>query len=469
VSGAGSLRPLRTSGETDDSKAGSRMKPAIDNAAVGSGRRRRVSSWSHILAADTHFEHGPAGWKRAVAVGGPLIPRGAGRSLGDSAYSPNGTSCVSLPTSTPRVEAGAATMDVDSGTTLGQVHAALDGGGFEFPLFGGTQWVTVGGAVAGDIHGKNHLDAGSFGHHVQSLTLLTSDGTRLVCSPARSSDLFRATIGGMGLTGFIEKATLTLRPNRGKALRVERRLMTGIAEVHEGLCQSGAAFQFATCPHLTARIPRALHFAAARTDLPCSEPRRSRRIALPRMPLVGARLMRGMSNLVLNRGGKSLDSVAHIRDFNYSGLHELLFGWNQLYCRGGMIAYQLVLPDSAAVGVLDRLAANARRRSIPLLWAIFKRFGEHAPAGLISFAQAGTTLNFQTPWSKAAVEFLRSFSDEVADAGGRINLTKDCCASPAQIERMYGNLEAWRGIVRRHDPGNRIRSALADRLSLKPW
>lgn len=446
------------------------MNSAVEQlVAVPARRRRRVSSWSHILAADTHFEHGAAGWKRAVSSGGPIIPRGAGRSLGDSAYSPNGTTCISLPAAAPRAAVDAPFIEVDSGTTLGQIHSALDGGAFEFPLFGGTQWVTAGGAAAGDIHGKNHEEAGSFGHHVLSLTLLTGDGTRLQCSPTSNEDLFRATIGGMGLTGFIEKVTLGLRPNRGKALRVERSRVTGIAEIQERLSKSEAAFQFATCPHLTARSPEALHFTASRVDGDCPGPRPSRRIALPRMPLLGARLMRAMSSLVLSQSGRSLDYLAHVRDFNYSGLHELLFGWNQLYCRGGMMAYQLVVPDGSAVDLLGRLAASARQRSIPLFWAVFKRFGDHAPAGLLSFARPGTTLNFQTPWSSGAVEFLRAFSDEVADAGGRINLTKDCCASPAQIERMYEKLEAWRAIVRRHDPGNRIRSALAERLGLKPW
>jgi decaprenylphospho-beta-D-ribofuranose 2-oxidase len=359
-------------------------------------------------------------------------------------------------------------LRVDAAATVGAVHDLLETSGLDFPIYGGTQWATVGGAVAGDIHGKNHSVDGSFACHVAGLSLVTASGARLECSPAVRSDLFAATLGGMGLTGLIETVDLRLRRARARTVRVERFALR-LEDLYQRLEDERPAFHFSAWFDLAEPGARGLHFEAESSDAPCPAPRRPRRLSTPRLPLIGAGAIRLAGRLVMARSQGHVVRHMHIRDFNYSGLHERLFGWNQLYGRAGMIEYQFVVAEDLFPKVLEGLVVEARRHSVPMLAAVIKRLGDKCSPGLLSFPRPGLTVNFQTPWSASALHLLSGFSDVLGAAGGRVNLTKDCCIAPRQFARMYDQLDDWQAIVRRYDPEGRIRSAMAERLHLKPW
>lgn len=439
-------------------------------SSLEAGGFRRVASWSHVLPSTTRFVHGAEGWRHALALDDrPIVPRGAGRSFGDAAYSASGgTTCVAAPVAEALLDAERRILRVDAAAAVGAAHDLLENGGLEFPVYGGTQWATVGGAVAGDIHGKNHSAEGSFGCHVAALTLVTASGARLECSPEERADLFAATLGGMGLTGLIETVDLRVRPAGPRTVRVERSALR-LEELYPRLEESRAGFHFSTWFDLAEPDARGLHFEASLSDSPHPPRRRPRRLSLPRIPFVGASVVRLAGRLVMARSKDRAVQDMHIRDFNYSGVHERLFGWNQLYGRTGMIEYQFAIAEDAFPHILEGLIRDARRRSVPMLAAVIKRLGERCSPGLLSFPKAGLTVNFQTPWSPAALDLLSGFSDVLAAAGGRVNLTKDCCVGPGQLARMYDQLGDWQAIVRRYDPQGRIRSAMAERLHLKPW
>lgn len=436
----------------------------------GSEGLRRVASWSHMLPSTTRFVHGTEGWRLALALDGrPVIPRGAGRSFGDAAYSGRGgTTCLAASVADARLDEERLILRVDAATAVGAVHDLLEASDYEFPVYGGTQWATVGGAVAGDIHGKNHAAEGSFGCHVAGLSLVTASGALLDCSSEDRSDLFEATIGGMGLTGLIETVELRLRRRRARTIRVERSALL-LEDLYRRLDDRRPAFHFSAWFDLAGPAARGLHFEGELSDSPCPAPRRPRRLSTPRLPLVGAGAIRLAGRMVMARSQGVAVRHMHVRDFNYSGLHERLFGWNRLYGRSGMIEYQFVVAENLFPQILAGLIADARRNSVPLLAAVIKRLGDRRSPGLLSFPIEGLTVNFQTPPTAAALDLLSGFSDVVAAAGGRVNLTKDCCVLPGQFARMYDQLGDWQAIVRRYDPQSRIRSAMADRLRLKPW
>ena len=223
----------------------------------------------------------------AVSVGlgelaGGCVPRGAGRSFGDAAVAPGGHTVVSAGlTGIGTIEGDCIT--VESGAPLGAIAHAIDGSGFGLPVVGGTRHVTVGGAIASDIHGKNDWMEGSFGHHVDGLELALADGTRLWCGPEDEPEIFAATVGGMGLTGMILRARLRLsrRPHSG-ILRSAHRF-EGIDGLMRAFEEHPAPWQAAWCDHRDAGVRGVLHSAVPGPPPP--SPRRTHDIPQPRIRL----------------------------------------------------------------------------------------------------------------------------------------------------------------------------------------
>ena len=430
----------------------------------------RVASWSNTLPALTSFVKGRAGWDQVIAQPGTaVIARGAGHSFGDAAYLDGGFTCSSLShDQISTIDTARHTITVGGGVTLGAFHRHLDSTPYEFSIFGGTASATAGGAAAGDIHGKNHVLAGSFGAHVVSLGVVTIDGRRIDCSSTVEPDLFSATLGGMGLTGFIESVTLKLSSRGSSALRQRRALVTHPGEMDELFMTTSAEFSYCVWPDLARKRARGFFCAADRVATRCPPDRRGMTIPLPRIGLLQPWTIGFVGEAIL-RFSRRTESIVHIRDFNYSGLPEIFLNWNMLYGRRGMIEYQFVLPSADFLAVLRELVSLAQHHSLGLLAAVVKKFGIHEPAGLLSFPSPGFTINFQMPNTLETVSFLRAFTDVLLDRGGRVNLTKDSCLTAGQFSRMFPHLEEWRKIVRRFDPAHRIRSGLSNRLAMKPW
>lgn len=432
----------------------------------------RLTSWSNILPAETRLASGAAGWQRALAGRAAVIPRGAGRSHGDCAYVGGGVTCNSSALDDVlAIDQGCGTVQVGAGLAVGELHRLLEGGTLEFPVLGGTQWATVGGAIAGDIHGKNHPLVGSFGNHVEEITLLTADGERLSCGPERERELFSATVGGLGLTGFIESATLKLRPAGSRTVSQSRTMLRGtdgmfaLFDAADGHQEFSQAVWF----DLSRRHSPGLFCSARRATSPSRPAAPAIGVPLPRVHLLRPTCARVASSVVLRKCTRSRKRFVHMLAYNYSGSHERLFHWNRLFGTRGVIEFQFALPADAFADALDELVVQGRKRSLPLLAAVVKRLGAIAPVGMLSFPCAGYTLSVQSAYSVAAVRFFRDFTTEIAAAGGRVNLTKDACTAPEHLAEMYRASAAWQTVARRYDPANRIASNMSRRLVMKPW
>lgn len=446
-----------------------------------SGWGRSVRRRSHVQTPD-----GDSDLARIVRGSQTVTVRGAGRSYGDASLASGGT--VLDMTRRARIESfdpGTGIAVVEAGATLHDLVRHCQPHRWMPAVLPGTTRITVGGAVASDVHGKNHPGAGSFGQHVRWLTLLRGDGTSVLLSPDRDPDAFWATVGGMGLTGVIEQVAIQLRAvNTAWAIRNRRRTssLPATLAVMSTLAQDQAAqpdlhvVAWLDAHADDAGLGRAIvddARLAQVADLPssldplASPARRSgsrrRTPSLPGPGVIGAATIAasGAARWHLSRSGSG-----HLMPLS-AALHPLDRAevWPAAFGRRGMIQYQFAVPDSGADAIGDVLHTLARHHVPPAL-AVLKRLGEPSLAPM-SFPIAGWTLALDLPARWVQVRGALAEVDAlVVGAGGRVYLAKDSVTDPASIASMYPRLAQWQRVQRRMDPGRRMTSALAERLHL---
>jgi len=412
--------------------------------------------------------------------GAATIARGLGRSYGDAAQAATGN--VLDMTSMDNIgllNSEAGTVSVDAGVSLDSLLRRVVPLGWFIPVSPGTRFVTVGGAVAADIHGKNHHCDGAFGDHVLDLELLSPDGEHRRVAPSTDPDLFWATVGGMGLTGVILRATLRLLAVETSYMRVDTErasdLDDAMARMESGDRHYRYSVAWIDCLAAGRQLGRAVLTRgdhATREDPPVGRrptapvfapktwltaPRRVPAWALSRPTALAFNELWFRKAPRLRRGQlQALASFFHPLD--------AVAEWNRLWGNGGFIQYQFVIPFGAervVREVLERLGGA----HVPSLLAVLKRFGpEH---GLISFPLAGWTLALDVRADLPGLGRVLDELDElVATAGGRVYLAKDARLRPDVLEAMYPGLARWREIRARVDPTGVMRSDLARRLGM---
>ncbi|MFC3994970.1 FAD-binding protein [Nocardiopsis sediminis] len=414
-------------------------------------------------------------------VGRGAIARGLGRSYGDAAQCAGGLvlDCTGLAPGI-RLDRAAGTVTASAGTALSDLMAHLLPRGRFVPVTPGTRHVTVGGAIAADIHGKNHHADSSIGAHVRSLRLVTPDGTEHVLGPGRDPELFWATVGGMGLTGVVTEATLDVIPVETAAVRVDTDRTPDLDAALALMSASDHRYRYTVCwIDLMARgaatgrgaLTRAHHARAA--DLPP----RLRRDPLAYAPRTLATAPAAVPPGMLNRWSvRAFNAAYHARAPRRardriqgigSFFHPLdaVRGWNRLYGPRGLVQYQFVVPFGAE-GTLRRIVERLAAAGAPSFLAVLKRFGDGTPAPL-SFPMPGWTLALDLPAGLPGLAaLLRSFDTAVAEAGGRIYLAKDSRANATDVHAMYPRLPEWQATRSRADPDGILTSDLARRLEL---
>jgi FAD/FMN-containing dehydrogenase len=340
----------------------------------------------------------------------------------------------------------------------------------------GTRHVTVGGAVAADVHGKNHHVDGAFCRHVDSLRVLTADGRALRCSRTEEPELFRACCGGMGLAGIVLEATLRLAPRRGDRFR---RRTLACPDLDHALLELGQA----TASHTVAWVDAASHGRALGRALvylgePHEEtappPRTSYGLALP-VPPLGLNLVRPAVARAFNAAVWAAGQRRHGREDlqHYAAFFwplDALDGWNRLYGRRGFLQFQCLLP----AGLLAWRGAAPFHELLELFQAagggalaVMKTMGPRDEATApIAFPGPGATLALDLPASPAGRAAVRRANGLVADWGGRVYLAKDALLEPAQFAAMTPGLGEWRALRERWDPGRRWQTHLSKRLEL---
>lgn len=425
------------------------------------------------------YEEAVAAVRGCGARGG--IPRGLGRAYGDAAQNAGGA--VLDMTGLDRIhaiDADGGTVLCDAGVSLHRLMEVLLPLGWFVPVTPGTRYVTVGGAIGADIHGKNHHVSGSFSRHVLSLELLTADGDiRMV---RRGTALFDATTGGMGLTGVILTATVQLQPVETSLMSVDTERARDLDDLMARLVAADDHYRYSVAwIDLLARGAATGRAVLTRGDhAPLEALRqgtRARRDPLAfrpsRLPAVPAFLPEGL----LSRRGVGWFNELWYRRAPRARTGELqklstffhpLDGvphWNRIYGRGGFVQYQFVVGHGQE-DTLRRIVRRVCAYRCPSFLAVLKRFGDADP-GWLSFPVPGWTLALDIP---AALPGLGALLDEldtqVAAAGGRVYLAKDSRLRPELLAAMYPRLEEFRALRAELDPRGVFVSDLARRLGL---
>lgn len=390
------------------------------------------------------------------AVRDGLLGYGNGRSYGDSCLNRAGA-VVDMRGAARILSFDPVTglMEAEAGALLADVIAHAAPHGFFPPVVPGTQWVTLGGALANDVHGKNHHRRGTFGAHVESFELLRSDGRAYECSRRSHADLFAATIGGMGLTGLILSVTLRLMPVASLDIDQQVRPFGSVAAFFD-LAEAADArneYVVAWIDQLAsgAGAGRGLLLTGNHAEWGRRAHDASRaRLAVPLQPPFS----------VLNRPFLKLFNAAYrwktARAAGRTGARGFFFpldgvsDWNRLYGPRGLHQHQSVVPEAAARETVPALLAAARAAGQASFLTVLKRFGRQDAPGLLSFARPGYTLTLDFPDRGEATHALLSELDRITiGAGGAVNPYKDARMSP---EVFAASFPEWRRLEALRDP-----------------
>ncbi len=408
------------------------------------------------------------------------ISRGLGRSYGDAAQNAGGDVLdITGVRGIRRLDLDQGIVTAYAGTSLDELMHRLVPMGWFVPVTPGTRFVTVGGAIAADIHGKNHHYEGSFCNHVISLTLQTASGERLVVGPHDHADAFWATAGGMGLTGVVIDATFRLIPIETSYVRADTERAADLEDLMSRMEAHDDQYRYSVawidCLAKGKALGRSVltrsdHATIA--ELP--GPKQRNPLAFhPRVPfkappwaprgLVNPWSIRAFNEVWFRKAPRDQRGAIHsIASFWPLDLVE---GWNRLYGSTGFLQYQFVVPfgeEAAMRHAIERLSSAGAASFL----AVLKRFGPSNPAPL-SFPAPGWTLALDIPaGSPRLAALLDDLDDVVVEAGGRVYLAKDSRLRPELLPRMYPRLDEWREIRAKLDPDRVFQSDLARRLNL---
>ena len=442
--------------------------------AVGETRPELLTGFGRTAGTLAHVA-APAdadGVAALVAAAGPrgVLARGLGRGYGDAAQNAGGLVVETSGLDAIAIDDAAGIAAVGAGVVLGDlIQAALPRGWF-VPVTPGTAHVTVGGAIAADVHGKNHHVDGSFGDHVAWIDLVDGTGALHRLEPA--DERFQATCGGLGLTGVVVGAGVRLLPVASSSVRVASRRVPDLDALMAGLVEGDALHRYSVAwIDLVAGPGRGIlehgdHADAADVDGdPLALPDGAAAAAPPWAP---TGLLNRVTARLFNEAWYRKAPAAEERIVPYSAFfHPLdrLDGWNRLYGEGGFVQHQLVVPTGAE-DALAAAVARIRDDRAPVMLAVLKRMGPGR--GLLAFPQEGWTLAIDVPARWPGLRALCDALDEIViGAGGRVYLVKDARLAPASVAAMYPELDRWRAIRAAMDPDRRLRSDLGRRLGLE--
>jgi len=412
----------------------------------------------------------------AFAEKRPVIGRGLGRSYGDPAQVSGGLVLDNRSLSeVHHFDAATGVITAGAGLSLDDLLRITMPKGWFVPVTPGTRQVTLAGAVAADVHGKNHHVDGSFGQHVLRLTLVTPSGVYEI-TPSSDPELFWATVGGMGLTGFITHVTVQLIPIETDKVLVDTRRVNSLDEVMRELKESDATHRYSvawvdcmtTGRHMgRGIITRGEHARVSDLDSPSLEGPSKAKLTIPFDAPSG--LLNPLSIKIFNEAWFRVAPVHKDRQVQSipTFFHPLdgINDWNRLYGRRGFVQYQFAVPDSAGemvVKAIDQLSAS----KVPSFLAVLKRFGPGSP-GHLSFPMAGWTLALDLPVGPAALPRVLDELDElVLSAGGRLYFAKDARLDGRHLRAMYPRVDEFLSVKARVDPENLLTSDLARRLDL---
>jgi decaprenylphospho-beta-D-ribofuranose 2-oxidase len=420
--------------------------------------------------------------RRLVSAAGPrgVVARGLGRSYGDAAQNSGGAVVELSDFDQIQLDADTGFVRVGAGVSIDQLIRRVLPRGWFVPVTPGTRMISIGGAIAADVHGKNHHVDGTFGAHVVEIELLDADGETRLLSPTQNSTDFWLTVGGMGLTGIITAATVRLLPVTSSYMRVDTERATDLDDLMSRMITGDDNYRYTVawidCVAGGKSLGRGVLTRGDHADID-ELPATKRRDALAFDPKVRLGIPQMVPGGLLNRA-----SIAAFNEMWFRKAPKAKFGdyqrvgtffhpldgvrnWNRAYGPRGFLQYQFVVPLAEA-DVVRVAIERLRQVPAPSFLAVLKRFGA-ANAAPLSFPTPGWTLALDVPAGiRDLSEALTELDDVVAAAGGRIYLAKDSRLRSDLLAMMYPRLAEWRAGRDLLDPTHRFTSDLARRLAL---
>jgi FAD/FMN-containing dehydrogenase len=431
-----------------------RFVPSDDLVSWG-----RVLRARHAVARPQWRDEVPALLGEGTEAGRKLLAIGLRRSYGDSGLNPDGA-VIDMGVLDRAIAFDPETrlLRAEAGMSLDALLALLVPRGFFLPVMPGTQFVTLGGAVANDVHGKNHHRAGTLGRWVRRLGLMRSDGGTVELGPDDSSGLFAATIGGLGLTGLIAWVEIEVIPLASAMMEVETIPFATLDEFFPLAVESDGAFDYTVawidCLAGGSALGRGLfsrarHSAAGPLVLPKKRPGPSLPVDLPGFVLNGL-TVKAFNELYYRNGRRKAGrATVPYQPFFYP--LDRIGGWNRLYGRRGFYQYQSVVPPEAARDATRAMLEAISAAGEGSFLAVLKTFGDRPSPGMLSFPRLGTTLALDFANRGASTLKLMGRLDTIVrEVGGRLYPAKDGRISAAMFRAGYPN---WENFARHIDPG----------------
>lgn len=384
-----------------------------------------------------------------------MLPFGNGRSYGDVCLNENGT--LLLTREIDRFIAfdpKCGRLKCESGVLLDDIIDLVVFWGWFLPVVPGTRMVTVGGAIANDVHGKNHHAAGSFGDYVKSIELRRSSGEYLSLTRADTPALFAATVGGLGLTGLICSAELQLQPIKNAFMSVQYTRFDDLEAFYAVNSEAEKNFSYtvAWIDCLGSSRGRGINMAARHASVIeepyCFRQRRWRMVIDPPFSLVRRCSLKAFNTLYYRRPLPSGEVLSHYHPYFFP--LDSLLDWNRIYGRSGFYQYQCVLPpETGREGIrrlLERIAVSGQGSFL----AVLKTFGNKTPSGMLSFARPGITLAMDFPNRKErTLSLFKSLDAVVAEAGGALYPAKDARMPASMFKHSFPR---WEEFAQHVDP-----------------
>ena len=404
------------------------------------------------------------------------LSRGLGRSYGDASLPPPGAPRAVNTTRADRILAfdeRTGRLRAEAGLSLFELNRVLMPRGWFTPVTPGTQFVTLGGMVAADIHGKNQHAAGDFGDHVTALRMRVADGRVLECRPTLEPELFAATLGGMGLTGHILEVEAQWERIPSPWIHQYSRRIDDLDAFQQALVDAAADWPFTVgwidSTTRGAHLGRGV-LMCGRWAEPSEAPARFPRSTLSaRLPVdlpgwaLGRTSVRAFNELYYSRHGRR-EAEGLVRPEAFFYPLDALRDWNRAYGPRGFTQYQCVLPHEAGPSSARRLMEVLTSRGGASFLTVIKDFGREGP-GLLSFPRPGITLALDIPVRDDTQALVDALNETVLDAGGRIYLAKDAFTRREHFRAMEAErLPAFEAVRDAWDPSRRLRSALSVRL-----
>ncbi len=427
----------------------------------------KLSSWGRLSSEE--YAVGQLGREVPASVPNAgstqSLVYGMGRSYGDACLNPGGFTWLSRHLDRfISFDAENGVLTCEAGVTLGQIQTLFAPRGWMLQVTPGTQYVSVGGAIANDVHGKNHHSAGCFGNHVMAFVLERTDGQVLTCSPSEHSGLYRATIGGLGLTGIVRQATLQLRRTHSPWLDTETLPYTSLSQFFALSDESEEDWEYTVswidCSK--AHATRGIFIRANHADSDGTPRNASGRLRVPFSPPFS--LVNRYSLAAFNQAYFANQCrQAGQRKEHYSRYFYPLDGildWNKFYGRRGFYQYQLVVPRQDGEPVVTSLLKEIASSGMGSFLSVLKTFGDRPSPGMLSFPMPGVTLALDFPNRGERLESLFQRLDKIVlEAGGRLYPAKDARMSQSMFNQNYPDLAEF---IQFRDPG--MSSAMSRRL-----